>query len=75
MRIDARAPIEHIEGVRRATNASKESKMTAAAKDIAEMMNAWNKIQAAARKQFPRASEEEIYQIAKGAMLQALRAS
>ena len=49
--------------------------MTAAAKDIAEMMNAWNKIQAAARKQFPTASEEEIYQIAKGAMWQALRAS
>ena len=49
--------------------------MNAAANDIAEMMNAWNKIQAAARKQFPNASEEEIYQIAKGAMLHTLRAS
>jgi hypothetical protein len=49
--------------------------MNAAANDIAEMMNAWNKIQAAARKQFPKASDEEIYQIAKGAMLHTLRAA
>lgn len=38
------------------------------ANDIAEMMNAWNKIQAAARKQFPNASNEEIYQITKDTM-------
>jgi histone H3/H4 len=49
--------------------------MSAAAKDILEMMNAWNKIQAAAREQFPNASEEEIYQITKDAMRHALKAS
>lgn len=43
-----------------------------AANDIREMMNAWNTIIAAARKQFPAASEEEIFQIAKGAMNNAL---
>jgi len=42
------------------------------ADDIAEMMNAWNKVQAAARKQFPDASEEEIYQITKDTMNAAL---
>ena len=38
------------------------------AQDIQEMMNAWNKIQAAARAQFPKASEEQIYQLTAGAM-------
>lgn len=45
---------------------------TTAAQDIAELMAAWNKIMAAARQQFPGASEEELYQIAKGAMNHAL---
>ena len=40
--------------------------------DLQEMMNGWNTIVAAARAQFPAASEEEIYQIAKGAMAQTL---
>ena len=40
---------------------------------IAEMMAAWNKIMAAAREQFPRATEEEIYQIALGAMKHTLK--
>ena len=40
---------------------------------IAEMMNAWNTIVAAARKQFPQASEEEIFQIAKTAMNHTLK--
>jgi hypothetical protein len=42
--------------------------MTNFAKDIAEMMQAWNLIHATAAKQFPAASSEEIYQIALGAM-------
>lgn len=42
------------------------------AQDIAEMMAAWNKIMTAARAQFPNASEEQLYQIAKGAMEYAL---
>ncbi|UOF80938.1 hypothetical protein [Caudoviricetes sp.] len=45
---------------------------TTIAQDLKEMMNGWNKIEAAARKQFPNASAEEIYQITSGAMKQAL---
>lgn len=40
--------------------------------DLQEMMNAWNTIIAAARQQFPTASEEEVFQIAKSAMNNAL---
>ena len=49
--------------------------MTAAeiAETLKEMMEAWNKIMAAARKQFPMATEEELFEIAKGAMNHALR--
>lgn len=39
---------------------------------IAEMMAAWIKIEAAAREQFPSATQEEIYQIARGAMNHSL---
>lgn len=42
------------------------------AEALKEMMEAWNKIMTAAREQFPTASEEELYQIAKGAMNHAL---
>jgi hypothetical protein len=42
------------------------------AQDLQEMMNGWNTIMAAARKEFPNASEEELFQIAKGAMNRAL---
>lgn len=45
---------------------------TTLTQDLQEMMNGWNKIVAAARQQFPAANEEEIYQIAKGAMQHAL---
>jgi hypothetical protein len=45
---------------------------TTAAQDIAEMMQAWNTILAAAREQFPAASDEDLFQIAKGAMNHAL---
>ena len=40
---------------------------------IAKMMEAWNKIEAQAKKQFPNASKEEIYRITKDAMNHALR--
>lgn len=43
-----------------------------AADDIREMMNAWNKIETAARREFPGASEERIYQISANAMRYAL---
>lgn len=46
--------------------------MTTFAEDLKEMMNGWNKIMAAAKVQFPKATEEELYQIAKGAMNHAL---
>jgi len=36
------------------------------------MMEAWNKIQKAARQQFPNATEEELYEITKDAMNHAL---
>lgn len=42
------------------------------AEALKEMMEGWNKIMAAARQQFPNATEEELYQIAKGAMNYAL---
>lgn len=40
---------------------------------IKEMMEAWNTIMEAVKKQFPNASEEELYQIAKGAMDHAIK--
>lgn len=46
--------------------------MTAAAKDIAEMMAAWNTIMAAARHEFPAASDEKLFEITKGAMNHSL---
>lgn len=45
---------------------------TQAAQDIAELMAAWNTITARARIEFPNASEEELFQIASGAMRHAL---
>lgn len=42
------------------------------AQAIKEMLVAWNTIEAAARIQFPNASEEELYQICKSAMKHAL---
>ena len=49
---------------------SNENKNIAA--DIATMMNGWNKIEAAAKAQFPHAGKDELYQICKGAMNHAL---
>ena len=42
------------------------------AADIAELMAAWNKIEAAAKAQFPNATAEEVFQIASGAMSHAI---
>ena len=42
-------------------------------KAIATLMSGWNKIEAAARIQFPRASKNELYEICKGAMNHALK--
>jgi hypothetical protein len=36
--------------------------------DIRELMAGWNKIEAAAKAQFPSANKEELYAICKGAM-------
>lgn len=47
-------------------------KQMTTAEAIKEMMEGWNKIMEAARQQFPGASEEELYQITKGAMNHAL---
>ena len=38
-----------------------------------EMMAGWNKIEAAAKKQFPNATSEQLYQICKDAMNHALK--
>ena len=40
---------------------------------IAKMMEAWNKIEAQAKKQFPNASKEELYRITKSAFESALK--
>ena len=45
------------------------------ADDLAQMMRVWNKIMADAKKQFPNASSEELYQIAFGAFRQQLKMS
>jgi len=45
---------------------------TNTAQDLQEMMNGWNKIMAAARREFPTATEENLFQIASGAMKNAL---
>lgn len=39
---------------------------------IMELMLGWNTIEAEAKRQFPNASKEELYQICKGAMNHAL---
>ncbi len=46
---------------------------TTFAADIAEMMAAWNTIMAAAKREFPGASDEKLYQIAKSAMNHSLK--
>lgn len=46
--------------------------MTTFAEDLKDMMSGWNKIMVAAKAQFPKATEEELYEIAKGAMNHAL---
>jgi hypothetical protein len=43
-----------------------------AAADIKEMMDGWNKIEAAAKEQFPNAGPEEIFAVTSGAMNHAL---
>jgi len=43
------------------------------AEAIAKMMEAWNKIEAQAKKQFPNASKEELYRITKSAFESALK--
>ena len=50
-----------------------EQKMSQFAKDLVEMMNAWNVIIDAARTQNPSATEEEICQIAHSAMKHSLK--
>lgn len=42
------------------------------AADLREMMAAWATIEAAARREFPNASADELYQICRGAMDHAL---
>lgn len=60
----------------KAKMAANESEVRKAiSSDIAEMMRVWNKIMATAKKQFPNASSEELYQIALGAMKQQLKMS
>ena len=36
--------------------------------DMAEMMNGWNEIEASAKKQFPKATKEELFKITSDAM-------
>jgi hypothetical protein len=46
--------------------------MTTLATDLKEMMQGWNTIEAAAKKQFPNATKEELYEICKDAMDHAI---
>ena len=45
---------------------------TTAAQDLQEMMTGWNTIMAAAKIEFPAATDEELFQIASSAMRHAL---
>lgn len=49
-----------------------ESLINDAALLIKELMEGWDVIMEAARKQFPNVSEEKLYEIAKGAMNHSL---
>jgi hypothetical protein len=51
-------------------NTTQEATMNA--RDIQEMMAAWDKIVSAARTQFPEADAETLFQIASGAMNHAI---
>ena len=46
--------------------------MKTLAEDLKEMMEGWNKIEAAAKQQFPNATKAELYEICKGAMNHAI---
>lgn len=46
--------------------------MKTVAQDIKTAMDGWEKIEAAAKSEFPNASKEEIYQLTKSAMMKAL---
>lgn len=60
--------------VESATNRSKtmNTANTTAAQDLQEMMNGWNTIMAAAKIEFPAATEEELFQIVSSAMRHAM---
>jgi hypothetical protein len=45
---------------------------TTFAQDLQEMMSAWNTIMAAAKAEFPSATEEELFQLASSAMRHSL---
>lgn len=47
--------------------------MSPIAAAVSEMLAVWNQIEAAARQQFPNASEEQIFQIVSGAMRAQLK--
>jgi hypothetical protein len=46
--------------------------LSPAAQDIQELMNAWNTIVANVRAQFPKATEENIYQFSRNAFYYSL---
>jgi hypothetical protein len=48
------------------------SNISPAAQDIQELMNAWNTIITNVRAQFPKATEENIYQFSKNAFYHSL---
>jgi len=50
----------------------KQNKTQTDAEFMAELMKAWNTIEAAAKAQFPNISNEERYQMCKGAMDHAI---
>ena len=54
------------------TNTTKTETKNETVSLIAELMAGWNTIEAAAKKQFPHADKEELYEICKGAMNHAL---
>ncbi len=59
----------------RTTTATRRGGTRPASEVLGEVMGAWNRVMAAAKQHFPRANEEQLYRIAKGAMDWAVFAS
>jgi len=59
----------------RTTTATRRGGTRPASEVLREVMGAWDRVMAAAKQHFPKANDEQLYRIAKGAMDRAVFAS